>query len=1194
MNLAPRAFGKLSPLAALSLATFSAAALGAGLGRAIVTTYLPVLLARLQEAPGLIGMVMLVNTAAGFAVPLAAGLWSDRLHARGRGRTVPFVLGGSVLAAGGLSAMALGHGSSYAALALFAAAAYAGLNAITTLHRALIPETFPERERAAATAAEEFALLAGGLAGLVAGGVLIERAAWAPFAFGAVALPLLALPTVARMRGRELPGRRSERQSRRPLSYYARAATAPGARLLLAAQALWVLGYIGLPPFFILYAEHELEVGAAAAAGLLAVFGVVAALAVLAAALVPEAAQGRTLVLGVALMGGGLLGVAATTSVGFVGPALLAAAVGYGLVSTLGFTVYARFVPPGEEGAYTALFFSVRSLSSAVGVPAAGWLIAFADTYRAMFVLGGASALAALIPLVAASAGDLVPRRPSLRGTLAPLIGLLAVTGSLLGLGILVVETRLARADARLFEALNGLGGTPRIVDRLLVDPHIQNYVTVMLIAAVAAVLWRPRELVRVLALVPLAGLVSFGAVRLVWAVWSRGRPEEVLGVDPANGHVWASYPSFPSGHVAVTVALAAAVAFRIPWLGPPLALYSAVIAVTRVSYGAHFPLDVAAGVVLGLASAAAVASVLADMRLLDRRGRRLTRPIGPIPPAAALRLRQAGTASGVAVVALFVTLGLTVGAPQSPEGGLMPQAAEVRAQYALLALGAAGLALAHLRPTAGGAVVIASAVGLGVLASLEYDPLAAAFACFGLFAPGLLLVLGSRPARSARGLALVATTAAAVLLLGAFGAFRVHDIAYGATHPESPLRDQPETLVRWSWAGAVTPTSFRVTGKVSDDGDVRLLVGRDPRLRDAVHSAPERADHDLNDRIVAFGARSLEPWTTYYYALELGGEVDLVKRGRVRTFPVQPASFTIAIGSCARVGSNGAVFDAIRRQRPLFFLIAGDFFYANIESNDEERFRDEYETALTRPAQAALYRTAPIAYVWDDHDFGPNDADASSPSRSAAQSSYRSLVPHYPLASPGGAIYQAFSVGRTRFILTDLRSARTQSSMLGAEQKAWLKRELAAASRRGQLAVWLSTVPWIVPAEPSSDSWAGWDDERRELADFIARHRIRNLVMIAGDAHMVALDDGSNSDFSSSGEAGFPVLHAAALDRRAEIKGGPYSAGAIGGSGQFGTLAVQDSGGPSITVTLTGWNYRSERLVERTFTRVLEPEAVP
>ena len=244
--------------ATASLSAFSAAALGAGLGRGLVTTYLPVLLDNIRDAPGLIGTVMLVNTAAGLFVPLGIGLWSDRLHSRGRSRTGPFILGGSALTAGGLVAIALGHASTYLFLALAAAVAYAGLNAVTTAHRALIPETFGEGGRAAATGAEEFAMLAGTLIGVVAGGFLLDLGTWTPFAFGAGALPLLAIPTYLRMRGRERP-RASLGVAKPPLRYYLRAATRPGIRLLLGAQLLWVMGYIGLAPFFVLYAERALD-----------------------------------------------------------------------------------------------------------------------------------------------------------------------------------------------------------------------------------------------------------------------------------------------------------------------------------------------------------------------------------------------------------------------------------------------------------------------------------------------------------------------------------------------------------------------------------------------------------------------------------------------------------------------------------------------------------------------------------------------------------------------------------------------------------------------------------------------------------------------------------------------------------------------------------------------------------------------
>lgn len=88
---------------------------------------------------------------------------------------------------------------------------------------------------------------------------------------------------------------------------------------------------------------------------------------------------------------------------------------------------------------------------------------------------------------------------------------------------------------------------------------------------------------------------------------------------------------------------------------------------------------------------------------------------------------------------------------------------------------------------------------------------------------------------------------------------------------------------------------------------------------------------------------------------------------------------------------------------------------------------------------------------------------------------------------------------------------------------------------------------------------------------------------MLAGDAHMVALDDGTNSGYGPSGK-GFPVLHASALDRPGSVKGGPYSDGTFPGAGQFGLLRVTDTGGKSITVELSGQDWTGRVLVSRTF----------
>ena len=1166
------------PSGSAALVAFSAAAVGAGLGRALLTTYLPVLLERIRDAPGLIGTVMLVNTAAGLFVPLVVGLWSDRLRHAGHGRTVPFVLGGSLLAAGGLLAVALGHASSYLLLAAFAAVAYTGLNAVTTGHRALIPENFDAPERAAATGGEEVAMLAGTLLGVVAGGFLVERAGWAPFAFGAVLLPLLAVPTVRRMRGRERPAAPAQRTVP-GARYYVRAAIRPGARLILGAQALWVLGYVGLPPFFILYAERVLDLRASTAALILAAFGILSGAAMLLAGLAKVEQQRRLLLAGAAVMGGGLLAIATTTSVAFVALALVPVAVGFGVLTTLGFPAYSAFIPRGEEGAHSALYFAVRSIASAIALPAAGWTIALTDSYRSLFVLGGVVTLAALLPLAALSGG-----RPAIgrrgRRALHHAAGLTIATLALLAVALLIDGSALLEADKQAFSLVYDAGESPEWLDELVVDPHFRNYALLTLLAAFMARRKGDGRVLRTVAIVVGAALVAYAMVRLSWTLWERPRPEEVLGTPPANEHKFDGLASYPSGHVAVTTALVAAIAALFPALRHPLWGYVLLIAFTRVSYGAHFPSDVFAGLVIGWLAAHSALAVADDVPL--RIGAALRELV--LTPAGSARLRRTARAVSAAALAVFVLLLVTVGPPHSPDGGVIGAGIEHELQLGLLALAAIGTAAGWYRDLLAAVLLAVTGLALGVLAALEYNPAFAVAACLAFFVPATMFALAWHPVRTRRSALLAGTLAAALLGVGAWAALAVHSAAYGPAHPESPLTAPPTWRVMWMWSGAVTADGTTVNARLNADGRVRLLVGTRRDLRGARASAPQTADDERNDRLLSFRATGLRPATRYYYALAFDGRVDRNRIGRFETFAAGRQSFKIALAGCARVASNGAVYDTIRKENALLFLALGDLFYANIDENARGRFLEQYDGTVGSPSQGALYRSTPIAYVWDDHDFGPDGADASAASRPAARSTYGDAVPHYPLpAGPGGPIYQAFTIGRVRFLVLDTRSARTDATMLGAQQNRWLRRELLAARDDAALTVIVSSVPWIDRAAAGSDSWAGYAGERAAIARFIARHGIRRLVMLAGDAHMLAIDDGSHSDYSGTGRAGFPVLHAAALDRPGRVKGGPYSEGAFPGAGQYATMTVDDRG-DRLRVRFDGRDYRHREIVGYAF----------
>lgn len=624
-----RDLGKLARTSLVTLVAFSAAAIGAGLGRAILTSYLPVLLDQNDTEPGVIGTVMLVNAGAGFAVPLVVGIWSDRLKERGHGRVFPFILGGAVLGAGGFVAVALGSESSFLMLALFGGVAYVGLNAVTTAHRALIPESFESPERARGTGAQEFAMLFGGLAGIVAGGIFIEIAPWAPFLLASLALPLFALPTVVRTleaKGAEAPERK---ERSRPGGYYLRAASRPGVRTLLAAQILWVLGYAALPAFFILYAEDVLGLRPSVAAVFLAAFGIFTGITMLVAGRTRDPASHKPLlVLGVALMGGGFLAVAAASTVVLAGPGLLAAAVGFGVVSTIGFPLYSALIPKGEAGSYTALYFSVRAISSAVALPAAGWAITATGSFRSLFILGGAVTLTALVPLVRVPAPERVSRLRSVRSiAVPPRRWLLSWTGAVvsvaalvLALGLLLGATGLG-ADEAVFRAVNGIGHGPQLMVDIF-DPHTRNYFVLTAIAVLATAMTRPLRIPHTLTFVTLSWLLAVSLQGGMHVIWSRPRPEEVLGADALllGGRSWAEIASYPSGHMVITTALVTSTSRLFPQLRLPLLAYLAIVALTRVLYGAHFPLDVIGGMVVGYGSALAVEALLVKTRILEPR----------------------------------------------------------------------------------------------------------------------------------------------------------------------------------------------------------------------------------------------------------------------------------------------------------------------------------------------------------------------------------------------------------------------------------------------------------------------------------------------------------------------------------------------------------------------------------------------
>jgi membrane-associated phospholipid phosphatase len=129
---------------------------------------------------------------------------------------------------------------------------------------------------------------------------------------------------------------------------------------------------------------------------------------------------------------------------------------------------------------------------------------------------------------------------------------------------------------------------------------------------------------------------------QLIGKIWHRERP---FAAHP-SAHVWGSRshdPSFPSDHASAAFAIAFAVFLYDRAVGSIFLAAAAVIGIGRVFVGAHYPADVAAGALVGLACALLVVRLAQPLiaRLVDLT-ERITDPL--LTPLWRLRIRTPAT----------------------------------------------------------------------------------------------------------------------------------------------------------------------------------------------------------------------------------------------------------------------------------------------------------------------------------------------------------------------------------------------------------------------------------------------------------------------------------------------------------------------------------------------------------------------
>lgn len=296
-----------------------------------------------------------------------------------------------------------------------------------------------------------------------------------------------------------------------------------------------------------------------------------------------------------------------------------------------------------------------------------------------------------------------------------------------------------------------------------------------------------------------------------------------------------------------------------------------------------------------------------------------------------------------------------------------------------------------------------------------------------------------------------------------------------------------------------------------------------------------------------------LKPGMKFTYELLLDGKP--VKRTyplRFQTQPLwqwrtDPPAFTVAFGSCTFVnepevdrpgkpyGSDFEIFTAIAAKQPDLFIWGGDNTYlreVDWDSRSGIIHRHSHTRALPE-MQPLLGGTHNIA-VWDDHDFGPNDADRTYALKKESLEIYKQFWANRSYGTDGTeGTFSRFVWNDVEFFLLDDRYHRSpngaarneKKTMFGKEQLQWLKDALtnSAGNRDVSFRIIVNGNQILNTNGAFAEMLTQFPSDYDELLGHIRSQKIPGILFLSGDRHMtelIALKDSSFYtlyDFTSS-----------------------------------------------------------------------------
>lgn len=340
----------------------------------------------------------------------------------------------------------------------------------------------------------------------------------------------------------------------------------------------------------------------------------------------------------------------------------------------------------------------------------------------------------------------------------------------------------------------------------------------------------------------------------------------------------------------------------------------------------------------------------------------------------------------------------------------------------------------------------------------------------------------------------------------------------------------QESAIVAGPMLGQVELRTARIwieAGKDAKNASIRYWKKSDPKTT-WIKAIP--GDYTREFKTVQIEIGGLDMNTTYGYSILING-IATKKGGEFTTKDLwqwrKPApDFSFLTGSCAYFnepvydrpgkpyGGDSSIFETMAKEKSAFMIWLGDNWYtreADYYSEWGLWYRASHDRSL--PVLEQFWKAMPQYAIWDDHDYGPNDADKTYFLKDASRNIFMNYWANPSYGQDGEAVYSKLSYADCDFFLMDDRWYRSADDMdpivdgkpnpnkrmWGKKQIEWLKNALVFSKANFKFIVTGSqTLNTISPF----DCLQHYPVEFNELMDFLKEEKISGVVFLTGDRH--------------------------------------------------------------------------------------------